>query len=186
MFMGSYHMNDKDIFEQHMQQIRTKGSLHNLDKEVKIREERHFSRYLQEQLRNDRQKQEISQRMLKLDFIESNAAKKQDNLERRRMETERKYQETYEYFPFQGSDEVERRRHELKLTQRREFQQHLSSSTMSSEGNLKSLPSLSVSGQNFHKISPLSEHLAAATASMKNVAAAQDDANRIKMIHFMT
>jgi hypothetical protein len=41
------------------------------------------------------------------DFIESNAAKKYDNLEKKKRDQDVKYAETYRYFPFNGSDEVE-------------------------------------------------------------------------------
>lgn len=125
VFMGSYQMSDKDVFDLHMQQIRTKGSLQHFDRESKIKEEQSFSRFVQEQLRNDRQKYELSQKMLQIDFIESNAAKKVDNEERRRQENEKRLRETYQYFPYTGSDEVERKRHELRMNQRREFQQYV-------------------------------------------------------------
>ena len=45
--------------------------------------------------------------------IENDSKKKQDH--------DKKMQETYKYFPYTGSDEVERKRHELKLSQRKEF-----------------------------------------------------------------
>jgi hypothetical protein len=60
------------------------------------------------------------------DFIESNQIKKLNNEEKKREENQQKLKETYKYFPYTGSDEVERRRLELKLNQRKEFQELLS------------------------------------------------------------
>ncbi len=55
------------------------------------------------------------------DFIEANAMKKIENDSKKKQDHDKKMQETYKYFPYTGSDEVERKRHELKLSQRKEF-----------------------------------------------------------------
>jgi hypothetical protein len=66
-------------------------------------------------------KQEQIQKLMLVDFVESNAIKRLDNEEVKRQELERKKKETYKYFPYTGSEEVERKRHELKLSQRKDF-----------------------------------------------------------------
>lgn len=119
--MGAYKMSDREVFEQHMEQIRSKGSLMNLDREIKIREEQEFSKFVKEQLRKDREKQETIHKLMQQDYIDTNASIKDDNTDKKRKEQEQKFKETYKYFPFTGSDEVERKRHELKQTQKKEF-----------------------------------------------------------------
>lgn len=46
VFMGNYQMSDKDVFDLHMQQIKSKGSLQNFEREVKIKEEQEFTRFV--------------------------------------------------------------------------------------------------------------------------------------------
>ncbi len=93
---------------------------------------------------------------MKQDFIESNTVKKHVNIEKKKKEFEDKMKETYKYFPFTGSEEVEKRRHDLKVTQRKEFQQYVNSNSAHTFGHKKELST----DQNFHKtafgaISPL-------------------------------
>ena len=114
VYMGNYQMSDKDVFDLHMQQIKSKGSVQTFDREVKIREEQEFSRFVQDQLRKDREKQDQIQKLMQIDFIEANAAKQIDNEKKKKVETQVKMQETYKYFPYTGSEEVERKRIELK------------------------------------------------------------------------
>jgi len=102
-----------------------KNSNNYFDKDIKIREEQEFSRFVQDQLRKDRMKQVEIQRLIQQDFIESNAEKRMYNQISKRKDQEVKMQETYSHFPYTGSDEVDRKRHELKLTQRKDFQQYL-------------------------------------------------------------
>jgi hypothetical protein len=59
--------------------------------------------------------------MIQDDFVEANAIKKVDNAVKKKIEHDQKLKETYQYFPYTGSDEVERKRKELKLSQRRDF-----------------------------------------------------------------
>lgn len=55
--MGNQKISDKEVFEMHMQQIKNKGSQHTFDHDMKIREEQEFTRFVQNQLRKDREKQ---------------------------------------------------------------------------------------------------------------------------------
>jgi hypothetical protein len=91
------------------------------DREVKIREEQEFSRFVQDQLRKDREKQEQIQKLMQIDFIEANAAKQIDNERKKQEDTQVKMKETYKYFPYTGGEEVERKRQELKEHQKKEF-----------------------------------------------------------------
>jgi hypothetical protein len=91
------------------------------DREVKIREEQEFSRFVQDQLRKDREKQEQIQKLMQIDFIEANAAKQIDNERKKQEDTQVKMKETYKYFPYTGGEEVERKRLELKEHQKKEF-----------------------------------------------------------------
>lgn len=115
VFMGSYQMSDKEVFDMHMQQIKMKGSLQNIERDIKLREEQEFTRFVQDQLRKDREKHAHIQRMINQDFVDVNAVKRHDNEEKKKHDHDVKMKETYQYFPYTGSDEVENKRKELKL-----------------------------------------------------------------------
>lgn len=46
--MGDYMIGDRDVFNLHMNQIKQKGSLITFDRDMKIREEQEFSKFVQE------------------------------------------------------------------------------------------------------------------------------------------
>lgn len=46
VYMGNYHMSDKDVFDLHMQQIKMKGDVHTFDRAIKIKEEQEFSKFV--------------------------------------------------------------------------------------------------------------------------------------------
>jgi hypothetical protein len=62
---------------------------------------------------------------MKEDFIKTNEERKEMNKEKKKYEIEEKMKERYEHFPYTGSDQVEERRRQLKLNQKKEFQQYL-------------------------------------------------------------
>ena len=108
------------------------------------------------------------------DFIESNDAKKVDNHEKKQTDYHSKFQETYKYFPYTGSDDVEKKRALLKEGQQKEFQSFLKvSGSNSSE--------YSQTGAQFNKslISPLNDNLSA-TLSLRG-----SDGGRMKMVNFL-
>jgi hypothetical protein len=56
VYMGNYHMNEKEVFDLHMQQIKMKGDLHTFDRAIKIKEEQEFSKFVHDQLKKDHAK----------------------------------------------------------------------------------------------------------------------------------
>jgi hypothetical protein len=48
VYMGDYMIGDRDVFNLHMNQIKQKGSLITFDRDMKIREEQEFSKFVQE------------------------------------------------------------------------------------------------------------------------------------------
>ena len=46
VFLADQKLTDREVFELHMKQIRTKGSVQNFDREMKIREEQEFTRFV--------------------------------------------------------------------------------------------------------------------------------------------
>ena len=53
---------------------------------------------------------------MKIDFIETNEQRKYSNIEKKKEEFNKKMQETYTHFPYTGSEKVEKKRHELKMS----------------------------------------------------------------------
>lgn len=127
VYMGNYHMSDKEVFDLHMQQIKMKGDLHTFDRAIKIKEEQEFSKFVHDQLKKDHAKQEHIQRLMKADFVEENLIKRLNNIDKKKQEESAKKSERYDHFPFRGSDTIEKFREELKQMQRKQFLEYINS-----------------------------------------------------------
>ena len=164
VYMANYLLNDKEVFDLHMQQIKIKGDLHTFDRALKIKEEQDFSKFVQDQLKKDHAKQDHIKKLMRHDFIEENMIKRMDNAEKRRKEEESKRVERYEHFPFKGSDTIERFREELRQKQRQEFLQYINSEEYKKANQTASNFSATRS-----TVSPLTDNLSA-TLSARNPA----------------